>query len=410
MGNAVTMDSSGKPLPPMDVSKGFPDSSKDTQRGYVPEQKLEYAVSGMMGFRNSMEDQHVVCTDIKVNGFSMKGHSLFVVFDGHGGSYASEFCAANFLETFVKSEELERYAALQAHGRCSRADTNGVNLLKDALRYTFEELDRQLTAEQIRRNQEFYAAQLPYDYRKSSVEERSGSTCVAVAFTPTHFVCANAGDSRAILRRNGKVIPMSFDHKPSNIPEKVRITNAKGEVSGKRIDGDLAVSRALGDFVHKLNRDLGPNEQKVIGSPDFTVYPRIHSGDEFVVIACDGIWDVATNKECSDYIQSLLSSGETDLGTICEEALDTCLERNSRDNMTIAIIGLAAMKADRSSRAAVANAVWGQRTVRNARRFAQKSMLYANMYSNIQIKNALCNPTVSVIGGSYTDGKRGVGS
>ena len=203
-------------------------------------------------------------------------------------------------------------------------------------------------------------------------------------------MCANAGDSRAILRRNGKVLPLSFDHKPSNLPEKLRIVNAKGEVSGKRIDGDLAVSRALGDFVHKLNRDVSANEQKVVGTPDFTVYPRIHSADEFVVLACDGIWDVATNKECSDYIQYLLSSGETDLGTICEEALDTCLERNSRDNMTIAVVGLPAMKADRSSRAAVVNAFWGQRTMRSARRFAQKSMLYANMYSKTPIKNTVC--------------------
>ena len=390
MGNAVTMDSSGKPIGPMDVSKGFPDMTKNTQRGYVPDQKLEYAVSGMMGFRETMEDQHLVCTSLQVNGLSLKGHSLFVVFDGHGGSYASKFCASNFLQTFVNSEDLERYAALQANGRCSRADTNGINLLKGALTYTFEELDRQLTAEQIRRNQKFFESQQPYDFRKpaaQSVGERSGTTCVAVVFTPTHLVCANAGDSRAILRRNGKVIPLSFDHKPSNMPEKLRILKAKGEVTGKRIDGDLAVSRALGDFLHKLNKEISPNEQKVIGSPDFSVFPRIQSADEFVVLACDGIWDVATNKECSDYIQHLLSSGETDLGTICEESLDTCLERNSRDNMTIAIIGLPAMKADRSSRAAVINAVWGERTSRSARRFAQHSLMYANMYSrSMQVK------------------------
>mmetsp|Transcript_20612 Transcript_20612/g.39130 ORF Transcript_20612/g.39130 Transcript_20612/m.39130 type:complete len:397 (-) Transcript_20612:543-1733(-) len=396
MGNAVTMESSGKPIGPIDTSKGLPDVTKQTQRGYVPDQKLEFAVSGMKGFRNTMEDQHLVCTNIMVNGFGLKGHSLFVVFDGHGGNYAAKFCATKFLETFANSEDIERYAALQPHGRCSRADTNGIGLLKGALTYTFEELDRQLTAEQIRQNKEFYEAKATYNFRKPplgqpSVGERSGTTCVAVFITPTHFVCANAGDSRAILRRNGKVLPLSFDHKPSSMPEKVRIMKAKGEVVGKRIDGDLAVSRALGDFVHKLNQELSANEQKVIGTPDFTVYPRVYSADEFVVVACDGIWDVASNKECSDYIQYLLSNGETDLGAICEESLDTCLERSSRDNMTVAIIGLPAMKADRSSRAAMINAVLGQRASRAARKLALNSMACGNIYSHINVKKAICS-------------------
>lgn len=393
MGNAVTTDSSGKPIDPIDTSKA--DLAKHTQRGYVPDQKLEYAISGMKGFRNTMEDQHLVCTDIMVNGFSLKGHSLFVVFDGHGGGHAAKFCVSNFLETFAKSEDLESYAALQPNGRCSRSDTNGISLLKGALTHTFEELDRQLTAEQIDKNREFFETQTTYDLRKSTsrqatVGERSGTTCVAVVITPTHFVCANTGDSRAILRRNGRVLPLSFDHKPSNMPEKIRILKAKGEVVGRRIDGDLAVSRALGDFVHKMNKELGPKEQKVIGTPEFTVYPRISAADEFVVVACDGIWDVASNKECSDYVQSLLSNGETDLGTICEESLDTCVERNSRDNMTIAIIGLPAMKADRSSRAAVINAVWGLRASRTVRSLAQHSMAYANMYTHVNIKKAVC--------------------
>jgi serine/threonine protein phosphatase PrpC len=389
MGNAVTLDKTGKPFLGIDISRGMPSVSKDTKRGYVPEQKFEYALSGMMGFRDTMEDQELVCTSLEVNGLALKGHSIFVVFDGHGGGYAAKFCKANFIETLCKSEDFERYAALQLHGKCSRADANGVNLLKGALTYTFEELDRRLTREQMQQNKNFVDSTLmdstfKFDNTRppsmnTSVGERSGTTCVAVVLTPTHFVCANAGDSRAILRRNGQVLPLSFDHKPNNIPEKSRIVNAKGEVTGKRIDGDLAVSRALGDFVHKMNRDLDARLQKVIATPDFTVYPRIYSADEFIVLACDGIWDVATNQQCSDFVQHLLSHGETDLGSICEEALDTCLERNSRDNMTIAVIGLPAMKADRSSRATMMNAVWGQRTVRSARRLAQQSLMLTGM-------------------------------
>ena len=66
--------------------------------------------------------------------------------------------------------------------------------------------------------------------------------------------------------------------------------------------------------------------------------------DEFVIVACDGIWDVASSKQCADFVQQLLVEGESDLGIICEEALDTCLERNSKDNMTILVVGLPGMK------------------------------------------------------------------
>ena len=110
-------------------------------------------------------------------------------------------------------------------------------------------------------------------------------------------------------------------HKPSNIPELERISAAGGVVKSKRVDGDLAVSRGLGDFTYKSNESLPLEQQKVVPFPDFAVYPRNHKEDEFMVIACDGIWDVATNEQCSTFVQELLNEGETDIGLICEEAM-----------------------------------------------------------------------------------------
>jgi len=64
--------------------------------------------------------------------------------------------------------------------------------------------------------------------------------------------CANAGDSRAIIgTKKGEVIELSHDHKPDDICEKRRIQAAGGNVSGGRVDGSLAVSRALGDWEFK---------------------------------------------------------------------------------------------------------------------------------------------------------------
>lgn len=98
--------------------------------------------------------------------------------------------------------------------------------------------------------------------RNRNPSERSGCTAVAVVVTPTHIVTANAGDSRACLSRGGKNVELSYDHKPYNEGERSRIERAGGMVSMKRVDGELAVSRALGDFQFK-NVKLPPQDCKV---------------------------------------------------------------------------------------------------------------------------------------------------
>ena len=56
-------------------------------------------------------------------------------------------------------------------------------------------------------------------------------------------------------------------------------------------------------------------------------------------MACDGIWDRLTNKDCADIVKSLVhDEGETDVGLICEEVIDTALELDSRDNMTCCVV------------------------------------------------------------------------
>jgi len=66
-------------------------------------------------------------------------------------------------------------------------------------------------------------------------------------------------------------------------------------VEYNRVNGNLALSRALGDFVFKRNAGMGPEEQMVIALPDIEL--RDISEDwEFILLACDGIWDVVTNE------------------------------------------------------------------------------------------------------------------
>jgi hypothetical protein len=84
-----------------------------------------------------------------------------------------------------------------------------------------------------------------------------------------------------------KAEPLSFDHKPTNEGEKARITAAGGFVDFGRVNGNLALSRAIGDFEFKKSADLAPEQQIVTAYPDVMVHD-LGQDDEFLVIACDG--------------------------------------------------------------------------------------------------------------------------
>lgn len=181
-----------------------------------------------------------------------------------------------------------------------------------------------------------------------------GCTAVCVAITASHVICANAGDSRAVLSRNGRAVPLSRDHKPNDKNERKRIEAAGGVVKeicpagarGRtqyRVNGDLNLSRALGDLRHKTRADLRPEQQAVAATPDVHIEGR-EGGDEFVVIACDGVWDVRTNTQVCDFVRQGIRQGEQ-LSSIIERLLDACLSHDPKatqglggDNMTCLVL------------------------------------------------------------------------
>jgi serine/threonine protein phosphatase PrpC len=76
----------------------------------------------------------------------------------------------------------------------------------------------------------------------------------------SEILCANAGDSRAVLSKKGKVKDLSVDHKPDTPSEKRRIERANGFVEESRVNGMLALSRSIGDFEYKGNSILKPED------------------------------------------------------------------------------------------------------------------------------------------------------
>jgi len=139
-----------------------------------------------------------------------------------------------------------------------------------------------------------------------------------------------------MLVSNGTVKFASEDHKPSNEKESKRIYDAGGHVQIGRVNGNLAVSRALGDFVYKDTPHLPEHAQKVSAEADITIFER-SAEDEFIVLACDGIWDVVSCDNVRDFVTDHLKAGLAP-EVICERLLDHCLGRDSKDNMTVVIV------------------------------------------------------------------------
>lgn len=88
----------------------------------------------------------------------------------------------------------------------------------------------------------------------------AGCTANVVMITKTEIICANAGDSRAVLCKKGKAKDLSVDHKPDLPSEKRRIERANGFVEDSRVNGMLALSRSIGDFEYKGNQMLKPED------------------------------------------------------------------------------------------------------------------------------------------------------
>ncbi|XP_028331450.1 protein phosphatase 1bb isoform X1 [Gouania willdenowi] len=269
---------------------------------------LRYGLSSMQGWRVEMEDAHTAVVGLP---HGLTDWSFFAVYDGHAGSRVANYCSGHLLEHILSG------------GAEFASGPGSVEGVKDGIRSGFLNIDEYMRSFS--------------DLRQGL--DRSGSTAVCVLLSPTHLYFINCGDSRAVLSRDAKVGFSTQDHKPCNPREKERIQNAGGSVMIQRVNGSLAVSRALGDYDYKCVDGKGPTEQLVSPEPEVCVLERAAEGDEFVVLACDGIWDVMTNEELCEFVRSRLQVCD-DLEKVCNSVVDTCLHKGSRDNMSVVLVCL----------------------------------------------------------------------
>ncbi|OBZ86103.1 Protein phosphatase 2C 2 [Choanephora cucurbitarum] len=264
--------------------------------------RLMFGASSMQGWRISMEDAHTHILEYKDT-----GAAFFGVFDGHGGANVAKYSSQQLKENVFGSEAFRK------------------GDFKQSLRDAFFKIDSDL-----REDPEFQ-------------NEASGSTAIVALLTKDNTLyVSNAGDSRAVISTHGLAVALSQDHKPSHPKETERIQNAGGHVEFGRVNGNLALSRALGDFEFKCMPDLPPEKQAVTAEPDITVH-TLSEKDEFMVLACDGIWDCLTNQEVVNFVRKHVAN-HVPLREICEKLMDSCLAESAGnggigcDNMTVEIV------------------------------------------------------------------------
>jgi len=174
----------------------------------------------------------------------------------------------------------------------------------------------------------------------------AGCASICAVIIGSTLTVANAGDCRAVLcRKDGITEAMSYDHKPQNEGEKKRIDESGGFVNQfGRVNGNLNLSRSIGDLKYKQVRGLEPSAQMITAEPDIkevTLDPE----DEFFILACDGIWDCLTNEEAVQYVRDRIDTKTPiEVGT---EMLDEIISVDPRetsgiggDNMTVMVVDL----------------------------------------------------------------------
>lgn len=173
----------------------------------------------------------------------------------------------------------------------------------------------------------------------------AGATAVVAVLRDDCLYVANAGDSRAVLCRDGTAVALSEDHKPSQDRELTRIRNAGGFVNQfGRVNGNLNLSRSIGDLKYKQVPGIESKDQMITAEPDITV-TDLQPEDEFIILGCDGIWDCLSNEEAVEYVRCRIDT-KTPI-EIGMEMLDAILSDDPRitqgiggDNMTVMIVDL----------------------------------------------------------------------
>ncbi|XAR52236.1 Phosphoprotein phosphatase [Bertholletia excelsa] len=267
-------------LPAKDDDGGYTSGGWKSEDG-----RLSCGYSSFRGKRPSMED----CFDVKTSKIDGQTVCMFGVFDGHGGSRAAEFLKEHLFDNLMKHPQF-------------LTDT------KLAISETYQQTD------------------MAFLESEKDTFRDDGSTASTAVMVGNHLYVANVGDSRTIVSKAGRAIPLSEDHKPNRSDERKRIESAGGVVMWAgtwRVGGVLAMSRAFGNRLLK---------QYVVADPEIQDQ-EIDEEFELLVLASDGLWDVVPNEDAVS-----LARTEEEPEAAARKLTETAFSRGSADNITIIVV------------------------------------------------------------------------
>jgi len=337
---------------------------------------FRFGVADEKGPRRTMEDAHTYIFDYA----GVHGQGFFAVFDGHAGKEAADWCAKNFHEHLLKHLATEPERSIpdvfnltfqsvdrsimqlseesqgKIHSGCTAVtalirleDGDGHQSFAESLHRklynvkTSSPVDDTVTSVQDVQlsNPDVGKGQSPSSTPRTQSPARSthdqGSS--VSGFTPQKqpqfppsgqrlrrvLYVANAGDARGVLYRAGRALRLTYDHKGTDKQEAKRIMDSGGFVMSGRVNGVLAVTRSLGDSSMK---------DFVVGAP-YTTETELSDDDEFLILACDGIWDVLDDQAAADLVRPI-QDAQVAANTLVQEAT----QRYTNDNITVMVIRL----------------------------------------------------------------------
>ncbi|KAL7170956.1 hypothetical protein ACSBR2_035752 [Camellia fascicularis] len=306
---------------------------------------LRYGLSSMQGWRATMEDAHTAYLDLDTS------TSFFGVYDGHGGKVVAKFCAKFLHQQVLKHEAyLAGDVGTSVQKAFFRMDEmmrgqrgwRELAVLGDKINKFTGMIEGLIWSP---RGGEGNDHMDDWAFEEGPHSDFSGPTsgctaCVAI-IRNNQLIVANAGDSRCVISRKGQAYNLSRDHKPDLEGERERILKAGGFIHAGRVNGSLNLARAIGDMEFKQNKFLPVEKQIVTANPDINPV-ELCDDDDFMVLACDGIWDCMSSQELVDFIHEQLIT-ESKLSVVCERVLDRCLAPSTAtgegcDNMTMIIV------------------------------------------------------------------------
>ncbi|CAO2162245.1 unnamed protein product [Urochloa humidicola] len=262
-----------------------------------------------IGPRRDMEDEHIRIDDLSAHLGSLLVFSapsaFYGVFDGHGGSDAAAYMKNHAMELFFEDAEFPQ---------ASQEDEMFTESVEDSVRKAFLRADLALSDDSV-------------------INRSSGTTALTALVLGRQLLVANAGDCRAVLCRKGLAVEMSKDHRPTYDAERQRVIESGGYIEDGYLNGVLSVTRALGDWDMKLPHG---SPSPLIAEPEIC-WTTLTEDDEFLIIGCDGIWDVMTSQHAVSTVRRGLRRHDDPERCARELAMEA-QRLKTFDNLTVIVV------------------------------------------------------------------------